>query len=76
MLVDAAANNATVPEAFGKLIALSAVGSITSNVVSLLSFVDPSKTTPLEVLITSTLFVVCVPDIDMFLTLNVSVLGL
>ena len=51
--------NATVPDLFGRFIALSAVGLITFNVVSFASLLVPSKTIPLDVLITSTLFIVC-----------------
>ena len=68
--------NCTVPLAFGKLIVLSWVGSITSNVVSLSSAVSPSKIIPPEVLITSTSFCVVLTVTLRFLTLRVSVLGL
>ena len=47
--VSALSNNETVPVAFGKVIVLSAVGSVTVNVVSFASFVEPSNTIELSV---------------------------
>jgi hypothetical protein len=40
--------SATVPVSFGNVIVLSAVGSVTVNVVSNASFVDPSKARPVD----------------------------
>jgi len=57
----AAANTGIVPDWFGKLIVLSAVGSTMVSVVSLLSAVAPSKTTALAASIVTVFTVVVVP---------------
>ena len=48
--VSVLSNNETVPVAFGRVIVLSAVGSVTVNVVSFASFVEPSNTIELSVI--------------------------
>ena len=53
--------SATVPAVVGSVIVMSPDGLPPTRVVSLLSAVDPSKTTPLLVLTVSTLAVVVVP---------------
>src|SRR6056300_824958 len=53
--------NTIVPDAFGKLIVLSAVGSITPNTVSLASAVEPSNVNELVISIVVELTVVVVP---------------
>ena len=74
--VSVAVINETVPDTFGNVIVLSAVGSVTVRVISCASAVAPSNTIALDASIVTVSTVVVVPATVSFGTSSSPVLGL